>query len=315
MDSFMVVFPGQGSQYVGMLSALGEAYGVVKETFDEASSILGYDAWAMIQDGPDERLNDTRVTQPMLLAAGIAVWRVFNSLFNVKPTVMAGHSLGEYSALVAAGAFSFETGLRLVDIRARAMQKAVPVGVGAMAAVIGLDDDVVVDWCLNHSTHERHVSAVNFNAPGQVVIAGHKEAVESAMAPLKALGAKRVIVLPVSVPSHCVLMSSAVNKMAEVFEKTEFKVPTLPVIHNLDCDVHSDALAIKYVLLHQLAKPVRWVETMQAAKGQDIKAMFEMGPGRVLSGLQKRIDKSVTTFALETPEGMEAVGKWLEGSR
>ena len=290
--SFAMVFPGQGSQSVGMLAELAEAWPVVGETFAEASATLGYDLWQRVQQGPDTELNRTTVTQPAMLAAGVAVWRVWQARGGDAPAVMAGHSLGEYSALVCAGALGFADAIRLVAERGRLMQEAVPEGVGAMAAILGLDDDTVREVC-EQAARGEICSAVNFNSPGQVVIAGHDAAVERAMALAREKGAKRALRLPVSVPSHCELMRPAAEKLAEQLAGIELSAPAIPVLHNVDVSRHDRPDTIRQVLAQQLYRPVRWVETIGAIRGQGVTTVIEAGPGKVLSGLNKRIDKTM----------------------
>ncbi len=305
MANFGFVFPGQGSQSVGMLKELSEQYSVIKDTFAEASEVLGYDLFDLVMNGPAEELGKTYKTQPALLTASVALYRLWQEKTSLKPAVMAGHSLGEYSALVCAGVIDFKDAVKLVKLRGEFMQAAVPLGVGAMAAVIGLADDVVIKACAEASGSQV-CSAVNFNSPGQVVIAGNKEAVEAASEALKAAGAKRVLPLPVSVPSHCALMKSAADELAKELAKVEFKAPSVPVINNVDVAKVEDAAAIKDALVRQLYSPVRWVETVQAASADGIKTMIEVGPGKVLAGLIKRIDKEVNAISLNDAATLEA---------
>src|SRR5690606_7356678 len=255
-----IVFPGQGSQSVGMLQELAAAFPSVRQTFAEASEALGYDLWNLVQNGPAEELNRTDITQPAMLAAGVAVWRVWQEQGGPVPAVMAGHSLGEYTALVCAGALEFAPAVRLVAERGRFMQEAVPAGEGAMAAVLGLDDDTVRSACAR-AAGEEVVEAVNLNAPGQVVIAGHKAAVERALEELKAAGARRAVPLPVSVPSHCALMRPAADKLADYLQQVEIKPARIPVLHNVDVQMSSDPVAIRERLVQQLYSPVHWVGT------------------------------------------------------
>lgn len=289
MANLGFVFPGQGSQSVGMLKDLIENFSVVKETFDEASQVLGYDLLNLVLEGPAEELGKTFITQPALLTSSVALFRLWQSKSDVLPSVMAGHSLGEYSALTCAGVISFADAVKLVKLRGELMQEAVPAGVGAMAAVIGLDDQVIIDVC-KEAAQDEVCSAVNFNSPGQVVIAGNKAAVERAGEILKAKGAKRVLPLPVSVPSHCALMKSAADKLAEALNNIEFNEPKIPVINNVDVKVETDAKSIKDALVRQLYSPVRWVETTQKITEVTMN-LVEMGPGKVLAGLIKRINK------------------------
>lgn len=302
---FAAVFPGQGSQSIGMLSDLAERYPIIKQTFTEASEILDYDLWAVAQHGPEARLNATECTQPALLTAGVAVWRVWQAQAGPQPTAMAGHSLGEYTALVCAGALDFKTAVKLVEFRGQAMQQAVPAGEGAMAAVIGLDDDAVRAACAE-AAHGQVVEAVNFNAPGQVVIAGNAAAVERAGEACKARGAKRVLPLPVSAPSHCALMQPAAARLAERLAGINFSKPAIPVIHNVDVAAHADTEAIRAVLEAQLHSPVRWVETVQSLATQGLTRLVELGPGRVLCGLARRIDKNVEAFSVNDQSSLEA---------
>lgn len=305
MANFGFVFPGQGSQSVGMLKELSEQYSVIKDTFAEASEVLGYDLFDLVMNGPAEELGKTYKTQPALLTASVALYRLWQEKTSLKPAVMAGHSLGEYSALVCAGVIDFKDAVKLVKLRGEFMQAAVPLGVGAMAAVIGLADDVVIKACAEASGSQV-CSAVNFNSPGQVVIAGNKEAVEAASEALKAAGAKRVLPLPVSVPSHCALMKSAADELAKELAKVEFKAPSVPVINNVDVAKVEDAAAIKDALVRQLYSPVRWVEIVQSASADGIKTMIEVGPGKVLAGLIKRIDKEVNAISLNDAATLEA---------
>jgi len=292
--SFAFVFPGQGSQSVGMMTAYGEA---VHATFDEASTALGQDLWARVAEGPAEALNQTVNTQPAMLAAGVAVWRLWLAQGGAMPAVMAGHSLGEYTALVCAGALDFPDAVQLVRLRAEAMQSAVPEGVGAMAAILGLDDDTVRTVCTEAAQGEV-LAAVNFNSPGQVVIAGHKAAVERGCALARDKGARRALPLPVSVPSHCELMQPAADVVATALAGIEVRKPVIPVIHNADVLAHDSPDAIRAALAQQLYSPVRWVETVQAIAARGINLIAECGPGKVLAGLNKRIVEGVPTLAI-----------------
>ena len=298
------VFPGQGSQSVGMLADLHKEFSVVKDTFDAASNTLGYDLWDIVQQGPDDKLNQTDVTQPAMLSAGVAAWRVWQEKQGKQPVVMAGHSLGEYTALVCAGSLAFEDAVTLVADRGRFMQEAVPVGEGAMAAILGLEDDVVEQAC-NQAVEGDVVQAVNFNSPGQVVIAGNARAVERAVENAKQAGAKRAVMLPGSVPSHCQLMEPAAHYLAERLQKVEIKVPTLDVINNVDVQIEADPDAIKDALVRQLCNPVQWVKTIQKMSAEGVNTVVECGPGKVLAGLNKRIDKKMTTFAIYSSETIE----------
>jgi len=307
--SLTFVFPGQGSQAVGMLSGLAESYPRVIETFSEASDALGLDLWNLVQNGPDEELNQTTNTQPAMLAAGVATWRVWQEEGGAVPVVMAGHSLGEYTALVCAGGLAFADAIKLVADRGHFMQEAVPAGEGAMAAIIGLDDDGVRALCTENAG-EDVLSPVNFNSPGQVVIAGSATAVQRAVDSAKAAGAKRALLLPVSVPSHCRLMHGAAERMAERLADIEIKVPEIPVIHNFNVQAEKSPESIKQALVSQIERPVRWVETVQKMAADGVDKLVECGPGRVLVGLNKRIDKSMETWAIYDTETMTVA---LEG--
>jgi len=303
-EQLALVFPGQGSQSVGMLKELAEAYPVVGQTFAEASAALGYDLWALVQEGPEQDLNRTDRTQPAMLAAGVAVWRVWQERGGARPAYMAGHSLGEYTALVCAEALDFAEAAALVADRGRFMQEAVPEGQGAMAAVLGLDDDQVRAACAAAAQGEV-VEAVNFNAPGQVVIAGAKSAVERAIEALKAAGAKRALPLPVSAPSHCALMKPASERLAERLQTVTVRAPKIPVLHNVDVQTTQDPDAIRDRLVRQLYSPVRWVETVQALKAAGVTTTVECGPGRVLAGLNRRIDKELSAPAVYDPASLD----------
>ena len=298
------VFPGQGSQSVGMLAELATAFPLVGETFAESSAALGYDLWQRVQDGPAEELNNTQITQPAMLSAGIAVWRIMQDQGQANPAVLAGHSLGEYSALVAAGAIDFADAIKLVAERGRLMQEAVPAGQGAMAAILGLDDAAVIGVC-EAAAQGDVVSAVNFNANGQVVIAGSASAVERAVDAAKEAGAKRALLLPVSVPSHCALMKPAADKLAEQLAGITVSTPTIPVINNADVAVVSDADAIRDALVRQLYSPVRWVESVQKMAQDGVDTLVECGPGKVLVGLNKRIEKSMNAMAVFDSASLE----------
>lgn len=300
---FAFLFPGQGSQSVGMMQGFGDQP-VIRDTFTEASDVLGQDLWRMVTE-PNEELNQTANTQPLMLTAGVAVWRAWLEAGGVQPSLMAGHSLGEYTALVAAGALEFSAALPLVRYRAEVMQGAVAEGIGAMAAILGLDDDTVRAVC-SESAQGEVLEAVNFNSPGQVVIAGHKSAVERGMEAAKAKGAKRALILPVSVPSHCALMKPAADKLAVYLGDVAVNAPHIPVLHNADVAAYSDAASIKDALVRQLYSPVRWVETIQAIATQGVAHAAECGPGKVLVGLNKRIVSDMTCFALT---GVEAVAE------
>ncbi len=287
------IFPGQGSQSVGMLADLAATHAVVRDTFTEASDVLGYDLFDLVMNGPAEELGKTFKTQPALLTASVALYRLWCQETAARPVVMAGHSLGEYSALTCAGAIEFKDAVNLVRLRGEFMQNAVPAGTGAMAAVIGLADDVIVSACAEAAGSEV-CSAVNFNSPGQVVIAGSAQAVERASEILKAKGAKRVLPLAVSVPSHCALMKPAALALKEELAKISVKTPAIPVINNVDVVAATDAASICDALVRQLYSPVRWVETVQKMAADGVDTMIEMGPNKVLTGLVKRIEKSVS---------------------
>lgn len=306
------VFPGQGSQSVGMLGPLGARYRVVIDTFEEASEALNVDLWDLSQNGPESTLNQTRNTQPALLAAGVACWRVWLERGGPRPAVMAGHSLGEYTALVAAGSLDFADGIRLVAERGRRMQEAVPEGQGAMAAVIGLDDANVEAACEAAAGGEV-VSAANYNAPGQVVIAGAALAVERALAEAKTRGAKRAMMLPVSVPSHCALMKPAAEGLAGSLEQVAFGAPEPAVLHNVDVSERSEAAAIREALLRQLYSPVRWTDTVRALTERGITHAVECGPGKVLSGLARRIDRGLSVSQMGEPQEVDAALEGLAG--
>jgi len=295
---FAFVFPGQGSQAVGMMAAYltGDAP-VIRDTFAEASAALGFDLWDMVANGPADALNQTVNTQPAMLAAGVAVYRLWLARGGAVPALMAGHSLGEYTALVCAGALDFADAIRLVRLRAEAMQSAVPEGVGAMAAILGLDDDGVRAACAEAAQGEV-LEAVNFNSPGQVVIAGNKAAVERGMALAREKGAKRALSLPVSVPSHCALMKPAAEKLRAALAVLEVRVPSVPVLHNADVAAHDSAEAIRDALARQLFSPVRWVESMFSLRDQGVQLIAECGPGKVLAGLNKRTLDGVPTLAM-----------------
>lgn len=299
------IFPGQGSQSIAMMEGL-EQLAVVRNTFAEASEVLGQDLWKLVSDGPIEQLNQTVNTQPVMLTAGVATYRAWLDQGGRVPDLMAGHSLGEYSALVAAGALSFGDALPLVRLRAQAMQDAVAEGVGGMAAILGLDDDVVRALCAEAAQGEV-LEAVNFNSPGQVVIAGHKTAVERGMALAKDKGAKRALALPVSVPSHCALMRPAADKLAPALAGINVNSPTIPVLHNTDVASYHDAGQIRDALTRQLYSPVRWSETLHAMAEMGVTQVVECGPGKVLAGLTKRGDARLQAFALTSLGAIEEI--------
>lgn len=298
------VFPGQGSQSVGMLAELADAHRTVQSTFAEASDTLGYDLWQLVQEGPETELNNTTRTQPALLASSVATWRVWNEMCQARPIVMAGHSLGEYSALVCSAAITFTDAIRLVADRGAVMQDAVAEGTGSMAAVLGLDENQVEDVC-QQAAQGQTVSSANFNSPGQIVIAGHRKAVERAVVLAKEAGAKRSIVLPVSVPSHCALMAKAADQFAARLNSVEFKQPGISVLHNVDATNHQNTGGIKLALQQQLCQPVQWVKTIQEMVNKNVNTIIECGPGKVLSGLIKRIDRSLKVLPVYDPGSLE----------
>ncbi|WP_438335677.1 ACP S-malonyltransferase [Edwardsiella tarda] len=305
MSTFAMVFPGQGSQSVGMLADLAAHYPLVEQTFAEASEALGYDLWSLVQQGPAEALNKTWQTQPALLTASVAIYRVWQQNHGKQPAMMAGHSLGEYSALVCAGVLDFKQAVRLVELRGQLMQQAVPEGTGAMYAIIGLDNDAIAQACAD-AAQGQVVAPVNFNSPGQVVIAGNKEAVERAGAACKAAGAKRALPLPVSVPSHCALMKPAADQLAEALQAISFNAPLCPVINNVDVQAVSDADAIRDALVRQLYNPVRWTESVQQMSAEGVTQLLEIGPGKVLTGLTKRIVDTMTAAAVNDCASLSA---------
>ncbi|MDC9621920.1 ACP S-malonyltransferase [Xenorhabdus bovienii] len=297
MSDFAMVFPGQGSQSLGMLADLATEFPLVEQTFAEASAVLGYDLWALVQQGTAEELNKTWKTQPALLAASVAIWRIWQQKGGKQPSMMAGHSLGEYSALVCSGVIEFQQAIRLVELRGKLMQEAVSEGQGAMYAIIGLDNESIAKAC-EESAQGQVVSPVNFNSPGQVVIAGEKEAVERAGAACKAAGAKRALPLAVSVPSHCALMKSAADQLAAALQSIVFNQPQFPVVNNVDVKVEESADAIRDALVRQLYNPVRWTESVEYIAAQGTEQLLEMGPGKVLTGLTKRIVDTLNAVAV-----------------
>lgn len=304
MTQFAFVFPGQGSQSRGMMNGYAD-FAAVRDTFTEASDVLKQDLWQLVAEGADADLNATVNTQPIMLTAGVAVYRAWQSQNGAKPTIMAGHSLGEYTALVAAGALSFSDALPLVRYRAQCMQEAVPEGVGGIAAILGLDDDVVRAVCAEGAQGEV-LEAVNFNSPGQVVIAGNRAAVERGMELAKAKGAKRALMLPMSVPSHCSLLKGAAEKLRAYLGNVSVQAPSIPVVHNADVAAYNDAAKIKDALVRQLYSPVRWVETVQSFGKQGITHNVECAPGKVLAGLNKRIDTNQQALAINDGEALKA---------
>ena len=299
------VFPGQGSQSLGMLSELAQASPVIEQAFAEASEGAGVDLWSVAQTGPEEQLNQTEFTQPALLAAGVAVWRLWSERGGARPAQLAGHSLGEYAALVAAGTLSLADAARLVRLRGQLMQDAAPPGTGAMAAVLGTEDALVQEVCDSVSGKEVVVPA-NFNSPGQIVIGGHAEAVERALALLAERGVRKAVKLAVSVPSHTPLMREAANRLAEAMKDIEWQAPSLPVVQNVDAEVHDGIESIRDALVRQLYLPVQWTGCVQALAARGASRIHECGPGKVLTGLVKRIDKSLDARALGTPSDFDA---------
>jgi len=307
---FAFVFPGQGSQSLGMLKEHGAAQPLLLETFNEASDALGYDLWSLCQNGPSEQLDETDKTQPAILTASIALWRLWQAEGGKRPAFVAGHSLGEYSALVAANSLSLKEAVKLVETRGQLMQQAVPAGVGAMAAIIGLDDEAVMAAC-EEAAEGEVVSAVNFNAPGQVVIAGAASAVARAQECCKARGAKRALPLPVSVPSHCALMRPAAERFAEAIAAINWQRPQIPLLQNVGAVLASDVDSLKQNLLAQLYSPVRWTASMHYLAENGVTALVECGPGKVLSGLGKRCIKEAQIFSTDTPEALAATAAAL----
>ncbi|WP_439286932.1 ACP S-malonyltransferase [Lonepinella sp. BR2357] len=307
MKKFAMVFPGQGSQAVGMLAELASEFPIVEQTFKQASDVLGYDLWQLVQQGPSEELNKTWQTQPALLAASVAIYRVWQQQYpDLQPALMAGHSLGEYSALVCSGAIDFQDAIKLVELRGRLMQQAVPEGTGAMYAIIGLDNESIIVACKQAEQGEV-VSAVNFNSPGQVVIAGAKAAVERAAVACKEAGAKRALPLAVSVPSHCALMKPAADQLAVALESIAIKAPTTPVINNVDVKTENESADIRTALVRQLYSPVRWTESVEKMAKSGVEVLVEIGPNKVLTGLTGRIVKELTATAVNEVKSLQAV--------
>lgn len=309
--TFALVFPGQGSQSLGMMNAYGDSAAdssVVRRTFDEASVALGRDLWQLAAEGPAEALNQTVNTQPLMLTAGIAVYRLWQEKGGPAPALVAGHSLGEYSALVAAGVLSLADAVPLVELRAKAMQDAVPAGEGAMAAILGLDPEIIQAVCAESAKEQggQVVEAVNFNAPEQTVIAGHAAAVQRAADACKARGAKRAVLLPVSAPFHCALMQPAAEKLKARLAELDFQAPKIPVVNNIDVAVETDPARIKDALARQAAGPVRWVEIMRHAQAAGVTQVVECGPGKVLSGVAKRCADGLVGLAMADLAGVEA---------
>lgn len=297
------IFPGQGSQSIGMMNALAESGTLIQDTFSEASSVLGYDLWELVNDGPVEKLNSTEYTQPAMLTAGVATWRAWLQAGGTTPALMAGHSLGEYTALVCAGVLNFSDAVSLVSDRARFMQQAVPEGEGAMAAILGLDDDEVTTLCQQNAAGEV-LQAVNYNAPGQVVVAGSAAAVGRLVDNAKAAGAKRALLLPVSVPSHCALMQPASDRMAERLKQVSISQAQTPVIHNVNVQTASDDDELRQLLARQISEPVRWVETINSMNQKGVSQLIECGPGKVLCGLSKRINRDMSCIPLITRDSI-----------
>ncbi len=306
------VFPGQGSQSVAMLNDLSEAYPVIKQTFERASDVLGKNLWKLASEGPTDQLNQTQNTQPVMLTSGFAIWQLWCENSSIKPAWMAGHSLGEYTALVCSNAMKFEDAVKLVADRGQYMQEAVLETGGAMAAILGLDDPKVIEIC-NASGHGQVVSAVNFNSPGQVVIAGDSDAVERALIAAKEAGAKRAVKLPVSVPSHCSLMKPAAEKLEQRLHEIEIESPDVTLIHNVDVASHNAPDVIRNALAEQLYKPVRWVDTIKFMHEQGVNQFVECGPGKVLMGLNKRIAKNADHFSIFNSETLENVLEHING--
>ena len=307
-----MVFPGQGAQAVGMLAELATSYPAVEKVYQTASEVLGYDLWELVQNGPADKLNQTNVTQPALLSASYAVWQVWQEKGGTMPEVMAGHSLGEYSALVCAGAIEFEDAVGLVEARGKFMQEVVPDGVGAMAAIVGLDDQAIIDGC-ESLCDDLKVNAANFNSPGQVVIAGHKEKVELACTEFKANGAKMAKLLPVSVPSHSALMMPAAKKLSDKLSGINMKQPQIPVVQNVDADICDNIDAVRENLIKQLYSPVQWVKSAQKLSELGIEQVVEAGPGKVLAGLNKRIIKQIPTLPVFDSDGLDKALGALQG--
>ena len=297
------IFPGQGSQSIGMMNALAESGTLIQDTFSEASSVLGYDLWELVNDGPVEKLNSTEYTQPAMLTAGVATWRAWLEAGGTAPALMAGHSLGEYTALVCAGVLNFSDAVSLVSDRAHFMQQAVPEGEGAMAAILGLDDDEVTTLCQQNAAGEV-LQAVNYNAPGQVVVAGSAAAVGRLVENAKAAGAKRALLLPVSVPSHCALMQPASDRMAERLTQVSISQAQIPVIHNVNVQTASDDDELRQLLARQISEPVRWVETINSMNEKGVSQLIECGPGKVLCGLSKRINRDMSCIPLITKDSI-----------
>ncbi len=300
--SLAIVFPGQGSQSVGMLGALAAAEPAVRETFAEASAVLGYDLWKLVERGPEQDLARTERTQPAMLAAGVAVWRAWRNVGGEEPLLFAGHSLGEYTALVCAEAMKFSDAVKVVAARGRFMQEAVPVGAGSMAAIMGLDDQVVERLCANSSSDTEIVACANYNAPAQVVVSGHVAAVDRVVATATSAGAKRAVRLPVSAPFHCILMKPAAERLAATLAKVHFSVPRVPVIHNVDARPRTEPEQIRAALVEQAWKPVRWVHCVRSIFNEGVTRVHEFGPGKVLAGLCKRVERGLECSPVYDPD-------------
>jgi [acyl-carrier-protein] S-malonyltransferase len=300
------VFPGQGSQKVGMLSELASEYSAITSAFSEASDVLGYDLWDLVQTGPQEELNLTERTQPMLLTASVAIWKIWQEQNGQKPAMMAGHSLGEWSALVCSGVVDFKDAVKIVQLRGKYMQEAVPEGEGSMAAIIGLDDEIIRECCEAAENDSEVVTAVNFNSPGQVVIAGSKAAVDRACDLCKEKGAKRAMPLAVSAPFHSSLLRPAADKLAEHLNGITFNAPDIPVVHNVNAATETNPEQIKTLMIEQIYHPVLWVGCVQQLLAAGVETCVECGPGKVLSGLAKRIDRGLSAQSTETPEAFKA---------
>ena len=311
MTTLAMLFPGQGSQSVGMLAELAAERDEIRSTFEQAGEVLGMDLWTLVSEGPGDQLDRTELTQPAMLAGGIAVWRVWRALGGPMPTMLAGHSLGEYTALVAAEALEFADAVRVVSMRGKLMQSAVPAGVGAMAAILGLEDEVVEAIC-REAREDQVVAPANYNSPGQLVIAGHSAAVERAMHKCRDAGAKRAVILPVSVPSHSELMIPAAEGLAKVLAEIDISSPKTPVLHNIDCQARDEPEQIREALVGQMSAPVRWTGTIQAMLAGGVEQLAECGPGRVLSGLVRRIDRKLPCASLGQVSQIESLIGELE---
>lgn len=312
MNTLAMVFPGQGSQSVGMLSDWAQSFPIIQATFAEASEVLGFDLWTLIQEGPASKLNETQYTQVAMLSADVALYRALQQNCSIQPNVMAGHSLGEYAALVAAQAIDFVDAVSLVQQRAQLMQQTVPLGVGAMAAIVGLTDERVHELCMDVSRPQSSVMPANFNAIGQVVVAGHDDAVERMIRAAQEQGARLAMKIPVSVPCHCALLTEAASMFHGVLQQASFKTPTISVLNNVDAQSYQSAQDVRQKLEVQLHQPVQWVKVIQNMVSQGMTHVIECGPGQVLSGLMKRIDRSLQTQAMTTPESLEKIATWCQ---